>query len=283
VPDLLSTVAPEPVALWGAAVTRLPLDVPPDRLHTLAGIVRDCLGAPADDVPVPATAVGAAADGWVPFAQQFVVDVARIGADQRATAMTALGADAFTTVQALYVLDLGTRANAAFRQLFAERLPTAPAADDLWPTLESFMRAVARLDALDPTTTELVRLRGARSHRCRLCQSIRNVHAVRAGADEPFLDQVDDFAASALSDRHKAALRLVDAVVWTPASWPAGLADDLHASFTDAELVELVLDIVRNAANKIAVAFGADDPHVTDGLEYFATDAAGDLVYGLEV
>ena len=48
-----------------------------------------------------------------------------------------------------------------------------------------------------------------------------------------------------------------------------------------AELVELVLDIMRNAANKIAVAFGADNAHVTEGVEYYDTDANGDLVYGL--
>jgi len=109
------------------------------------------------------------------------------------------------------------------------------------------------------------------------------VDAVRAGGDEAFFDQIDDFETSALSDRHKAALRLVDAMIWSPVAWPAGLAGQLHAQFTDAALVELVLDVVRNAANKIAVAFGADDPHVTDGLEYYATDEDGELVYGLEL
>jgi hypothetical protein len=70
-------------------------------------------------------------------------------------------------------------------------------------------------------------------------------------------------------------------MTWQPGSWPAGLARRLHEHFSDAELVEMVLDIMRNSANKIAVSFGADDPHVTEGLEYYDTDATGELVYGL--
>jgi hypothetical protein len=70
-------------------------------------------------------------------------------------------------------------------------------------------------------------------------------------------------------------------MVWQPAARPDGLAADHYGHWSPAELVELVLDVVRNAANKIAVAFGADDPHVTEGLEYYDTDAGGDPVYGL--
>ena len=46
------------------------------------------------------------------------------------------------------------------------------------------MRQVARLDTLDPVLTELVRLRGARQHECRLCGSRRSVAAIGAGAEE---------------------------------------------------------------------------------------------------
>lgn len=65
-------------------------------------------------------------------------------------------------------------------------------------------------------------------------------------------------------------------------AWPAGLAGRLRGSFSPDEALELVLDVVRNAANKIAVAFGADQPHVADGVEYYDIDpGSGDLVYGL--
>ena len=46
-------------------------------------------------------------------------------------------------------------------------------------------------------------------------------------------------------------------------------------------MIELVLDVARNGANRIAVALGADAPTVTDGVEWFATLPDGDLAYGL--
>jgi alkylhydroperoxidase family enzyme len=286
----LRACAPTAFAAWdevqaaagagAGAATRAVLTRRVRELLRIAGAdgIADGSGAgAADDLP---PAVGA-------FVDQFVVDVGSMTAPQRDQALAVLGAGAFELVQVLYVVDLGERMDAAWRQVFGVTDPVARAADGgapLWPALESFMRAVARLDALDPVTTEVVRLRGARAHGCRLCQSLRNVRAAAAGADESLYDQVDHHAdpeASLLDPRHRQALRLVDAMLWEPGHHPAGLADDLHATFTDAELVEIVFDVARNAANKVAVAFGADDPHVTDGLEFYDVDAAGDLVYGL--
>ena len=118
------------------------------------------------------------------------------------------------------------------------------------------MHSVARLDALDPLTTEIVRLRGARAHNCRLCRSLRNVRAANDGADESVYDQIDHHETSSLAPRHRVALRLVDAILWQPAAHPAGLRDDVRAAFTDRETVEIVLDVARNAANKIAGRVG---------------------------
>jgi hypothetical protein len=39
-----------------------------------------------------------------------------------------------------------------------------------------------------------------------------------------------------------------------------------------------VLDVARNAANKIAVALAADGARVADGVEFFDLDGSGDLV-----
>ena len=47
---------------------------------------------------------------------------------------------------------------------------------------------------------------------------------------------------------------------------------------TPAEITEVVLDVVRNAANKIAVALGGDAPVVTEGVEFYDIDATGDVV-----
>jgi len=47
--------------------------------------------------------------------------------------------------------------------------------------------------------------------------------------------------------------------------------------------VELVLDVTRNAANKIAVALGGDAPVVEDGFEWFDLDASGEVVASVEI
>ena len=42
-----------------------------------------------------------------------------------------------------------------------------------------------------------------------------------------------------------------------------------------------MLDVTRNALNKIAVALGADAAHVEDGVEIYDIGPDGTLVYGL--
>jgi hypothetical protein len=70
--------------------------------------------------------------------------------------------------------------------------------------------------------------------------------------------------------------------VWQPLNWPPGLGSQVVTALGPAASTELTLDIVRNAANKIAVAFGADAPQVKTGVEYFDIDGAtGELRYDL--
>jgi alkylhydroperoxidase family enzyme len=300
----LRRLAPEPfdsfdvvlAALPGAASARRS-ELARRRIAMLLDGARDAL-PPLDELPVehlqtlsswPTSLHYDAADRAVlELAEQFVIDVSSTSDDQRRRCLGDLGDQAFATVQTLYVLDHGLRIRAALRQLYgvghgaAAAAPGIAAEVDLWSALDDWMHAVARLRALDPLTTELVRLRGARVHDCRLCRSLRNVRAVQGGADESTFDQVDDYERSALSERHKVALRLTDAMLWQPTSYPPGLVEQVHAHFDAAESVEIVLDVARNAANKIAVTFGADQPNVDQGVEYYDVDEAGELIYGLD-
>jgi hypothetical protein len=107
------------------------------------------------------------------------------------------------------------------------------------------------------------------------------VRAANDGADEAVYDQIDHYETSALAERHKVALRLVDAFLWQPLAYPPDLAEQVAGAFSRAETDEILFDIVRNAANKIAVLFGADAPHVTEGVEFYEIDASGELVYGV--
>src|SRR5260370_9315956 len=62
----------------------------------------------------------------------------------------------------------------------------SPAVGDATPAdlLTAYQEAVVRGSAVDPMTTELVRLRCARTHRCRICQTLRLAGAPAAGANE---------------------------------------------------------------------------------------------------
>ena len=106
-----------------------------------------------------------------------------------------------------------------------------------------------------------------------------------AGADEAVFAAVDDYAgaASTLSDAQRAALAFTDAVIWTPGRIGRGTVEAVRAHLSNAQQVELVLDITRNALNKVAVALAADAAHVEDGIEIYDMDEAGDLVYGLSL
>jgi alkylhydroperoxidase family enzyme len=213
----------------------------------------------------------------IAFAEQFVVDVSGTSDEQRAALGAAMGADTFTFVQALYVVDVFQRGRIALERIFASPFgPVAePATGDLWAELEEFMRVVALDTALDPVTTELVRLRGARAHDCRICQSRLSLKAAEAAGDEGlFAADTDD---AELSARQRAALALADTVIWQPAAIDDDLVAQVWAELSAAEIVEIVLDLVRNAANKIAVSLGGDAAVVTDGVEYYDVDATGDV------
>jgi alkylhydroperoxidase family enzyme len=245
--------------------------------------VAEALGHPEEltRTPVSVAPAGAAVDPrvapCVAFAEQFVVDVSGTTDGQRAALGAAMGADTFTFVQALYVVDVFQRGRIALERIFGA--PARPAATattgDLWATLEEFMRVVALDTALDPVLTELVRLRGARAHDCRICQSRLSLRAVESAGDDTLF--AADAEESALTDRQRTALALADAVIWQPTAVDDALVTRVRTELSDAEIVEIVLDLVRNAANKIAVSLGGDEAVVTDGVEYYDVDATGDV------
>jgi alkylhydroperoxidase family enzyme len=221
--------------------------------------------------PDPRAAVGVA------FAEQFVVDVAGTTDEQRGALGAAMGPDTFAFAQALYVVDVFQRGRIALERLFTTPFGPAPtpATGDLWATIEEFMRVVALLHALDPVTTELVRLRGARAHNCRICQSRLSLRAVESAGDEGvFAADSDD---TTLDEHARAALALADAVIWQPSAIDDALVRRVRGALTDDEIVEIVLDLVRNAANKIAVSLGGDEAIVAEGVEFYDVDADGEV------
>jgi hypothetical protein len=219
------------------------------------------------------------ADPVADFAEQFALDVT--GVDLRPI-VPRLGDALVPFVKALWVIDLGLRTDLVVGRLFdtsvPSRLPHPGSAEPL--TFDPFLRSVALLDGLDPLTTELVRLRVARRHNCRLCKSLRTRAAMQAGGGESLYDQVERFADSDLDERHKAALAVTEAIIIRPDSLDAAAVALAHEHFSPAQLVELSLDVMRNSANKVAVAFGADTPNVAEGLQAYDIGPDGDMVMG---
>jgi AhpD family alkylhydroperoxidase len=142
----------------------------------------------------------------------------------------------------------------------------------------AMLAAVGRLQAVDPITKELVRLRGARLHECRRCLSVRSVAALNAGADDDLLGADDPSSTGTLSAATTAALDLVDSTFVGPPTINQELFGLLTQSYGSSELVELVSYMMRNACNKIPVAFGVDDAIVEEGFEYQVIDASGETV-----
>lgn len=215
------------------------------------------------------------------FAEQFGVDVSVIDDGMRDDFSLATGKHQFDVVQMVWISDVAPRVRAALDALFGPSEWPEPArrypVGSVWDVIEELMVSVAQHRALDPRLTELVRLRGARQHDCRLCSSRRSADAIEAGATDAEFAAVDDYATSDLPEATKAALALVDAMIWTPTAIPDAVVADVRRTLTDAQAVEVVLDVARNAANKIAVALRADAPEVTEGVQLFTTDADGTL------
>jgi alkylhydroperoxidase family enzyme len=261
--------------------------------RTTALIRRVCaqtLGLPALPAEVAVNGPGSDADAVVAdFAEQFSTDVSIIDGEQRSRLWGVLGDNTFGTVVQMYIADFLPRVRAGLEALgvgadylgwVAGPVSWDHATDPSDVVFNGFLPAVARLRELDALTAEVVRLRGATQHNCRLCKSLRETTALDAGGSETLYGDIEQFEASAvMTDRHKAALRYVDALIWSPSHIDGGIAAGVRAHFADAEAVELTFDVMRNASNKVAVAFGGDAPRVETGTEQYLLDVDGHTVF----
>lgn len=226
------------------------------------------------------------------FAEQFSIDVSSMPEELRGEFLQAFGGQAFPLALAIYIADFTPRLRRALEGLFhpaaggwrefdaavARRESTA---GDTVAAFMEFVRVVYNMRGLDPVVSELVRLRGARQHQCRICKSLRAHSALAAGADDAAFEAVDHYADSDLPARHKAALALTDAIIWQPAYIAEDVLEGIRAHFTPAEAVELVLDVMRNSSQKAAVGLGSDAAP-TDGVQVYDIDETGAMHMGLE-
>ena len=260
----------------------------------MTGLIRRVCAETLGLLPLPAESVVASpeseADTVVAdFAEQFSIDVSMVDDTQRKALWSALGDKTFGVVVQMYIADFVPRVRAGLEALGVGQAylgwvldPGAwnHTADPSDAVFNGFLPTVARMRDLDALTSEMVRLRGAAQHNCRLCKSLREATALDAGGSETLYGDIEHFEMSeALTDRQKAALRYTDALIWSPSHIDRGIATGVRAHFSDDEAIELTFDVMRNASNKVAVALGGDAPRVEHGTEQYLLDVDGQTVF----
>jgi alkylhydroperoxidase family enzyme len=226
------------------------------------------------------------------FAEQFVIDVSSMSAANVSPLLTHVDAPQVRGfVMALYVTEFTQRLELMSTALLGE--PTSdPVTNEtvrgvarpgdvegLHQSLRDYQDAVVRGTAIDPTLTELVRLRCARTHNCRICQTLRLAAAFQAGVDDDMTAKVDRYEKSDLPERTKLALRITDAFLTRPDTLSAESIQQARKVFSPEELAELCLDITKWSTQKIHVSLGTDGAERlqknAQGISYFSFDADG--------
>jgi alkylhydroperoxidase family enzyme len=220
------------------------------------------------------------------FAEQFAMDVGGTTSEALDALVSHVGADGirdFVTV--VYVLEFTQRLQTMAHVLLPIApevvLSTAPdsqppSAPPLRSMLAEYQDSVVRGKSLDVVTTELVRLRCARTHQCRICKTLRLTDARAAGVDAAMTAKIDFYEASDLSERSKVALRITDAFIVRPDAMSEQAIEQARAIFSDEELVELCLDITKWSTQKIHVALG------TDGADALPVNDVGVAMFGFQ-
>ncbi len=121
--------------------------------------------------------------------------------------------------------------------------------------IANFAAAVVRAKTLDPVTTELVRLRCAQIHDCRLCGSVRNQDALDEGFDESLQRKIANYEHSDFQPAVVAALRLCDMMILTPSLAGPDLKSDLERHFSAEQIAEIMLDVMKWSQQKALVKY----------------------------
>lgn len=150
---------------------------------------------------------------------------------------------------------------------------------DVNGSVREFSAAVVRQQELDPVLTEIVRLRCARVHDCRLCQSLRTDSAVQRGLTTSIDATIDHYETSDFDERTKVALRFTDAMIMDPGHVSAELRQQVRALFTEAQVAELALDVMKWSQQKVLVALRLETPP-REGLSSLSFDDYGDATIG---
>jgi alkylhydroperoxidase family enzyme len=88
--------------------------------------------------------------------------------------------------------------------------------------------------------------------------SARSAVALQQGVDEEMLAEVDRYEHSDLSPAQRAALRLADAYLTSPAEMSDAAKREVATHLSQVQIVELVLKLMGFSSDKVMVALGLD-------------------------
>ena len=296
-PEMLSELRPEAVALLSGAYESARQTLDPHLFTLLSLSIESLIGDSSTnertliDISHEPTDAQISA---IAFAEQFVIDVSGItDSDREILASHFPGEELRDFVTALYILEFTYRLSLVATLLFSEEsvgLDINPSAIDtadfhensnIRQVLKDYQDSVVRGTDLDPVTTELVRLRCARTHNCRICQTLRLSDARAAGADDAMTAKVDFYESSDLDESYKISLRITDALITRPDSLTAETIVAARMNFTPSQLAELCLDITKWSTQKIHVSLGIDGadavPKNEQGVSFFGFDDLGQV------
>lgn len=161
-----------------------------------------------------------------------------------------------------------------------EFTPGVSSGGPLETTIADFAAAAVRARDIDPLITELVRLRCAQYHDCRLCGSFRVQEALDAGYDEAMHKAIASHATSDFDPAIKAALRLCDAMIMRPGDIDESLRTEVREHFTDAQIVEICVDVMKWSQQKALVALRIEAPASDEYLTQLIFDEDGQPAVG---
>lgn len=247
------------------------------RVEARLGLVDRVVGEP--DTPL----LGAAGE----LIEQFVFYVPDVTESLLAPLRAHLGqAGLETFVQVLYLIDQTTRLRLIYRQLFGVTdMPVTGRAnpDATWGLREALAQVHATtmcLSDLDELTSEIVRLRAASYHHCKLCMSVRLAGASGSVVNEDLAEQIAHCESSSFAEAHKVALRYADTHMTDPRNIGAVLREQLVKYYTRSQIIELTLDVSQWNQQKILVALGTDAAVSESGLTPLMFDADGHIIHG---
>ena len=223
------------------------------------------------------------------LADQFAVSVDGISEPQIAELVAEAGSEAVNAlVNALYLIDMALRLEAVAPVVLAGAGGSAPADSGavapgdgeatIAQAIADFAAAAVLADGVDSITSELVRLRCAQIHHCRLCGSLRQRSALDAGFDEDMATRVARYEEGGFSAAAVAALKLADTLIMFPADADASLRDELEEHFAPAQIAEICFDVVKWSQQKALVATHIDAPP-WEGVHVLDFDGEGHPVF----